>query len=477
MPFAFLFPRGALIVEAPFLFNLWRGIVKNRKNDMDINKVLIQHGYQSRGDFPAVVKWAVAHRAEFRTEGDLVAAVYHQFGTAEPKIAMRERPAPYRLWLHPSMPPDGNAIDQLKTALSLPVAVGGAGMPDLHKGYSLPIGGVVVLDHAISPAFVGYDISCMMRLTILDGGQIQPEDLEKEKVRQKFLNWVLESTSFGLGSTTRGEDHVVMSDPLWRETRVLKGLKDLAATQLGSSGAGNHFADIVSGECTDGSTFIGLLTHSGSRGAGNKLAQHYTVQADRAAGARCRIPSGYGWFDLKSEQGQEYQQAMELMGSYAQANHEIIHQRFVEVSGLGVKEVHTNKHNFAWVDQNGLVYHRKGATPAYAGQIGIIPGSSGSPSYLVVGKGSAEAWYSASHGAGRPYSRSEAKRRYDASVFEKHMRKNGITYHGVAPDETVAAYKDIDKVIEAQTDLISVAAVMLPKVVVMGGHLHSDDGD
>jgi tRNA-splicing ligase RtcB len=393
------------------------------------------------------------------------------------RITLRERPAPYKLWLHPAMPPDGNAIDQLKTALSLPVAVGGAGMPDLHKGYSLPIGGVVVLDRAISPAFVGYDISCMMRLTILDSDRFQAEDLLREKVRKKFLNWLLDATSFGLGSTTQGEDHAVMSHPLWRESKVLKGLKGLAATQLGSSGAGNHFADIVSGENADGSTFIGLLTHSGSRGAGNKLAQHYTVQADRTAAARYRFPSGYGWFDLKSDLGEEYLQSMQLMGAYAGANHEIIHARFIEVSGLGVQAVHANQHNFAWVDENGLVYHRKGATPAYAGQVGIIPGSSGSPSFLVVGKGNADSWYSASHGAGRPYSRSEAKRRYNEYDFQRHMRQNGITYHGVAPDETIAAYKDIHKVIEAQSDLVAVAAVMHPKVVVMGGHLHSDDGD
>ena len=444
---------------------------------MNLKAVLAGRGYGARGDFPAVLKWAAEHRAAFETAEDLAAAVEKQFGPAGQKVPLREKPAPYRLWLHPSLPPDGNAIDQLKTALSLPVAVGGAGMPDLHKGYSLPIGGVVVLDKAISPAFVGYDISCMMRLTILDGGRYAAEDLEKEKVRLKFLDWVLDSTSFGLGSTTSGGDHAVMSDPLWGESRVLKGLKDLAAAQLGSSGAGNHFADIVAGERTDGSTFIGLLIHSGSRGAGNKLAQHYTAQADRAAGARYRFPGGYGWFDLETEEGQEYRLSMELMGRYAAANHEIIHTRFLEVAGLGALEVHTNQHNFAWVDENGLVYHRKGATPAYAGQVGIIPGSSGSPSYLVVGKGSAESWYSASHGAGRPYSRSEAKRRYDAHEFEKFMRRNGITHHGVAADETVKAYKDIQKVIEAQSDLISVAAVMQPRVVVMGGHLRSDDGD
>jgi tRNA-splicing ligase RtcB len=351
-------------------------------------------------------------------------------------------------------------------------------MPDLHKGYSLPIGGVVVLREAISPAFVGYDISCMMHLTILEtGGDTQVEDLDSEKLRGVYLNWVLASTSFGLGSTTRGMDHAVMARPLWRESKTLRALKDLAATQLGSSGAGNHFADIVSGEHSDGSHFIGLLTHSGSRGVGNKVAHHFSSEADRAAGTRFRFPNGYGWFDLDSQGGAEYRAVMELMGQYAQANHEIIHQQFLRVSGLQARQVVSNRHNFAWVEEDGLVYHRKGATPAYAGQAGIIPGSSGSPSFLVSGKGNPASWYSASHGAGRPYSRTEAKRRFDPQSFEKHMRRGGITYHGVAADETVMAYKDIEKVIAAQSDLITVVAVMRPRVVVMGGHLQSDDGD
>jgi len=165
------------------------------------------------------------------------------------------------------------------------------------------------------------------------------------------------------------------------------------------------------------------------------------------------------------------------MCSYAPANHEIIHQRFLKASGLGRKQVYSNKHNFAWVTPEGLVYHRKGATPAEAGQPGIIPGSSGSASYLVRGKGNPDSWFSASHGAGRPYSRSEAKRRFDAAAFNEHMHNNGITYAGVASDETVAAYKDIHKVIEAQSDLVEVTAIMYPKVVVMGGTVVTDDGD
>lgn len=445
---------------------------------MDINAILKQHGYGSRLDFVNIVKWAVARRGTFHTEADLLAAVAAKFGSVGKKIPMRDHHMPYKLWLHPETPVDSNAIDQLKTALSLPVAVGGAGMPDLHKGYSLPIGGVVALDHAISPAFVGYDISCMMMLTVLDTtGHSLPEDLEKGEIRQDYLSWVLASTSFGLGAETVGLDHQVMSHPLWHESRFLKGLKSLAGSQLGSSGSGNHFADIVVGHYQDGESFIGLLTHSGSRGVGNKVGHHFSALADQYALPKYKFPTGYGWFDLNSEPGQEYKNIMELMGAYAQANHEIIHKRFLKTSGFSQKEVVANKHNFAWITPDGLVVHRKGATPAGLGQPGIIPGSSGSESYLVTGKGSAESWYSASHGAGRPFSRTEAKRRFDPAAFNEHMHAKGITYHGVAPDETIAAYKDINKVIEAQSDLVDVVAVMFPKVVVMGGSVVTDDGD
>ena len=445
---------------------------------MDINAILKQHGYHTRPNFAEIAKWALGQRGRFASEVDLLHAVGERFGTSFKRTGMRERPAPYRLWSDPEMPPDGNAIDQLKTALALPVAVGGAGMPDLHKGYSLPIGGVVVLDKAISPAFVGYDISCMMMLTILEtGDRHQPQDLEQEATRQQYLDWVLKATSFGVGSVTHNIEHAVLDSPVWRESRFLKGLKDLAAAQVGSSGAGNHFADIVVGQPVEGEPFIGLMTHSGSRGVGNKVGHHFSVLADKVAAERYKFPMGYGWFDLDSEPGQEYKLVMELMGEYALANHQIIHQRFLKASGLGRKQVIWNKHNFAWVDAQGLVYHRKGATPAEAGQPGIIPGSSGSESYLVTGKGNPDSWYSASHGAGRPHSRSEAKRRYDARAFSGHMQARGITYYGVAPDETVAAYKDINKVMAAQSDLVEVTAVMHPKVVVMGGTVKSDDGD
>lgn len=445
---------------------------------MNVHAFLHQHQYDQRRDFPAILHWATRHSSSFASEAELLAAVEAKFGQqSAAQKAMRAQPAPFRLWTDPRLPAEPEAIHQLETALSLPVAVGGAGMPDLHVGYSLPIGGVVVLDGAVSPAFVGYDISCMMMLTILDAPELPPAALERVEIRKRFLGWMQASTSFGLGSQTRGVQHPVMDDPGWRDIPFLRGLKDLAASQVGSSGAGNHFADIVTGRYADGSgEFIGLLTHSGSRGVGNKVGHEYAAQADRAVKRGSGIPAGYGWFDIHSSGGQEYLAVMRLMGDYAFANHEVIHHQFLRVSGLERASMIWNKHNFAWVDENGLVCHRKGATPAELGQMGIIPGSSGSDSYLVTGKGNPQSYNSASHGAGRPYSRTEAKRRFDPAGFEAHMRRLGITYHGVAADETVAAYKDIQRVIAAQADLVDVTAVMRPRVVLMGGG-RADDGD
>jgi tRNA-splicing ligase RtcB len=446
---------------------------------MNFHNILRNHGYTKRSDYPDIARWAAANTANFRDEGSLLNAVENQFGAGIPKCGMRAQPQSYQLWTNPSLPLDENAVEQLEIALKLPVAVGGAGMPDLHKGYSLPIGGVVALNHAVSPAFVGYDISCMMMLTIFDTPEkLGPAALEKAEVREAYLQWVLASTSFGLGAKSLGADHAVMDDERWSTINFLHSLKDLAFNQLGSSGAGNHFADIVSGRyIDDAGEFVGLLTHSGSRGAGNKIGHHYAKLADRAASDNNSFPEGYGWLELDSTEGQEYLQAMQLMGDYARANHELIHTHFAQESGLETVIRYANKHNFAWVDEQGRVIHRKGATPAEDGQMGIIPGSSGSESYLVIGKGNAQAWNSASHGAGRPFSRSEAKKRFVAQSFETHMREKGITHYGIAADETVSAYKDIHCVINAQADLIDVVAIMQPRVVVMGGNLKSDDGD
>jgi tRNA-splicing ligase RtcB len=356
-------------------------------------------------------------------------------------------------------------------------------LPDAHPGYALCIGGVAALDRAISPSFVGYDIACRMTLTILD---LSPEEFTSH--RAELAKDMVAVSSFGKGSGFEGRerrDHPVMEDPLWNQLPQLRQLKPLAWQQLGSSGGGNHFFDAIIGQVTApadwlplevGRNFVAIMTHSGSRGTGHKLATYYVKLAEQETAQVARgIPKGYEWLTLEADAGREYLHVMELMGRYAQANHHLIHNLFLKRTGLTGLARYENHHNFAWLNPDGTVIHRKGATPAATGQVGIIPGSSGTPSYLVEGLGNVASLESSSHGAGRPFSRSEAKRRHDEALFQQWMAENDILHIGVSPDETLLAYKDIDRVMALQSDLVRPVARMLPAVVIMGGA--SDDGD
>lgn len=450
---------------------------------MDTNK-LLKTIYGNRYNFGEIARFAAMVAQTTKSEKKVLEAVEMEFGT--PVIKMLDKARPYKSFLPETSDPEtlasnSAALDQLKTALRLPVAMFGALMPDAHLGYSLPIGGVVALQGAISPAFVGYDIGCRMHLSILDG--VTVKDVQENKAM--WLDFILKSTSFGLGSNTSGNDHPVMHREEWKTIPYLKGLKELAQSQLGSSGAGNHFADIVSCQSTHmfywsnslPKSFVALMTHSGSRGVGNKAGHYYAELAEAETKARgYSVEKGYGFLLLDTDAGKEYWDVMNLLGDYAKANHEIIHEKFMKVAGAKSFHVFDNHHNFAWAEE-GMIVHRKGATPAGIGQIGIIPGSSGTASYIVKGLGDEQSLNSASHGAGRPHSRSEAKRRFDEKKFKSHMKEKEILAYGVAQDETFMAYKDIETVMAAQKDLVVPIAKMYPEVVVMGGATKGDDGD
>jgi tRNA-splicing ligase RtcB len=276
-----------------------------------------------------------------------------------------------------------------------------------------------------------------------------------------------------------------MEEPLWGELSILRQLKDRAQAQLGSSGGGNHFADLVLVDFVEpmapfdaGDTAVGLLTHSGSRGTGYQVATRYVQVAEQETRAMARdIPKGYEWLRLESEAGQEYLAAMALMGRYAKANHDLIHEHFIRAAGAKAAASVWNRHNYAWIDEaTGEVLHRKGATPAETGQLGLIPGTSGSASYLVRGLGNEESLHSSSHGAGRYFSRREAFRRHDARAFQRQMAEQDVLHFGVSPDEAPGAYKDIEMVLDLQRGvLVEPVARMRPKVVFMGGR--ADDGD
>jgi tRNA-splicing ligase RtcB len=374
---------------------------------------------------------------------------------------------------------EAGAMQQMEIAVRLPVAVAGALMPDAHQGYGLPIGGVLATRNAVIPYGVGVDIGCRMALSIFE---IPGTDYEDNKA--KYKRELIAHTLFGAGNGFRGKaitDHAIFSDPAFTEIDLLKQLKDRAYMQLGSSGGGNHFVEFGTLQVWEEDAQLGvspgnylaLLSHSGSRGFGATIANHYTKLAKET----CKLPkeaANLAYFDLDSEAGREYWMAMNLAGDYASACHEVIHAKMAKAIDAKVLARVENHHNFAWKENwNGeeVVVHRKGATPAAEGVLGIIPGSMAAPGFLVIGKGNQEALYSASHGAGRQMSRTVANQSFNRSSINAQLKELGVTLIGGGPDEAPGAYKDINKVMAAQEDLVTVLAEFQPKLVRM-----ADDG-
>jgi tRNA-splicing ligase RtcB len=222
-------------------------------------------------------------------------------------------------------------------------------------------------------------------------------------------------------------------------------------------------------------TYLALLSHSGSRGTGAQVAQHYSRLARDLRPELPKELSHLAWLDLSSEPGQEYWAAMELMGLYAAANHELIHASIARALGAGVRLDIENHHNFAWRERHrqpdgseaDVIVHRKGATPAGAGVFGIIPGSMATPGYVVRGKGSAASLNSAAHGAGRRMSRTRAKALFSWNEAKAFLQQRGVTLLSAGLDEVPMAYKDIDEVMAAQSDLVQPLARFDPRLVKM----------
>src|SRR5437016_7347803 len=388
----------------------------------------------------------------------------------------RTEPVKYRQWGEGL---EHDAVMQMERACLLPVSVAGALMPDAHVGYGLPIGGVLATENAVIPYAVGVDIACRMKMTVLD---IPARDLEKKQDR---LTRAIEAeTRFGVGANFRHRrEHEVM-DADWSVSGVTKQNKDRAWSQLGTSGSGNHFVEFglftAHSKINDleAGTYVALLSHSGSRGTGAAVCDHYS----KLAFGRCRtsLPSELlrlAWLPLDSQEGQEYWAAMELMGRYAAANHACIHKHIARNLGAPALLDLENHHNFAWKEKHAIagverevVVHRKGATPAGAGVLGIIPGSMAAPGFVVSGKGNAESLNSASHGAGRVMSRKAANEKFNWKDVNRFLKQQGVTLISAGLDEVPMAYKDIRKVMAAQSDLVTVLGQFEPKLVKMAPH-------
>ncbi len=426
-------------------------------------------------DIPDLITAVVENPADYTNDdllSDLANAILAQH-TAVPTFTPRSKPAPYHIWGDDL---DKGSIEQIENAVQLPVSVRGALMPDAHIGYGLPIGGVLATHNAVIPYAVGVDIACRMKLTVLD---MHPNVIRGEQKR--LANAIEAETRFGIGANfprQRRRDHPVMTED-WSVSPVTMRYRDKAWEQLGTSGSGNHFVEFGVLEVLDDEVglakgqYLALLSHSGSRGTGASVCDYYSKLAMDLHPELPKQLRHLAWLDLSSDPGREYWAAMQLMGHYAAANHALIHKHIAKNLGAKVLLDVENHHNFAWKEEHDgqtVIVHRKGATPAGKGVLGIIPGSMGAPGFVVRGKGNEAALQSAAHGAGRRMSRKQAMKSFTWHEVKKYLRERDVTLMTAGLDEVPMAYKDIHEVMAAQQDLVEVMARFDPRLVKMAPH-------
>ena len=450
------------------------GYTDNVARSMAIELVAKHCKHKSQEDVISILQAIILHPEQFKSNAvwGRLAEVISPTKVDVNTFEILERPLPYYIYGADNI--DKLAISQMEMAMRLPITRAGALMPDGCAGYGLPIGGVLATtDDAVIPFAVGMDIGCRMSLSILDAGTDY-----LDRYHDRAIEALQSCTAFGLdGILPFKQYHPLFDKCEFRSIPILKNLREKAVRQLGTSGKGNHFVDICEVELlTDNAlkipagNYVGILSHSGSRGLGAAIADYYTNIAKET----CLLPRQAGpfaWLSLNCEAGQEYWRCIEIAGEYSAINHECIHYNVSKVLRLKPIASISNHHNFAWKETlpNGgkVIIHRKGATPAHLGELGIIPGSMATPGYIVSGKGQANSLFSASHGAGRKMSRLDAKNSISNYSLKKFLNERGVTLIGGTTEEAPQAYKDIDSVITSQRELVNIEGKIIPRIVRM----------
>ena len=386
-------------------------------------------------------------------------------------------------------PVDANALTQINTCMDDERAVAGALMADHHMGYSMPIGGVVAYENAISPSGVGFDIACGNKAVLTNLNREDLGDVEP------LLREIQRAVSFGIGR--RNPDpvgHELFDDPLWPEIdRLLPGLREKAQAQLGTVGGGNHYVDLLA----DGDGRLWVANHFGSRGFGHTIATAFlNLAKNEEPTARLKESETPTVLSIDTDTGAFYMAAMELAGRYAYAGRDHVMNQVLGIVGATVAwSVHCH-HNFAWIEK-GLVVVRKGATPL-GDEPAFIGGSMGDISVIVRGTGEdIGALDSAPHGAGRVMSRTAAAGKWKKETVqwtgpsgEQHSKKIrvrdastaaidwpavkvdlaacGISVLGAAADEAPGVYKKLASVL-AHHPNIEILHTLYPVGVVMAG--------
>lgn len=377
---------------------------------------------------------------------------------------------PAKLWLTEV---EDSCMEQIIALASLPYAFKHiAIMPDAHTGKGMPIGGVLATKGVVIPNAVGVDIGCGMCALKTN---LIASDLTRKELTYLMAH-IREQIPHGFAHRKTPLDESLLPDLPLDELPYLKDKKEAMLRQIGTLGGGNHFIELQKDTASDE---VWVMIHSGSRNVGYKVAEHY----NELARFWCEkwyaetLPN-LSFLPIESQMAKDYMAEMEYCKELAFANRRTM-MHFV-MDGLEdiVPEVEFEPliniaHNYAaWEEHFGekVIVHRKGATRAYKDEIGIIPGSMGSFSYIVKGLGNPESFMSCSHGAGRKLSRTAALRQLSLKEEQEHMDQLGII-HGLRKnglDEAPSAYKDIEEVMANQADLVQPLIQLAPIAVIKG---------
>lgn len=380
---------------------------------------------------------------------------------------------PIKMWLDDI---EESALIQAGRVADLPFVFGHVAlMPDAHVGYSLPVGGVCATEGVVVPAMVGLDIGCGMCAIKT---RFSTDDIDHRGL-QNIVNTVKQLVPVGMTWHKDKQDESLM--PRTTDLPNIVGQQyERALYQLGTLGSGNHFCELQRDEFGN----IWIMIHSGSRNLGKQVADEYDkIAAVLNAKWHTSVPKEWGlaFLPLDTPEAKAYMEEMQYCVDFAFANRKLMMDRVLQAfeRETGTEEVVDGDminiaHNYARMEShygNNVLVHRKGATSAREGEVGIIPGSQGTKSYIVSGLGNKSSFQSCSHGAGRKMGRKEAQRQLDLEIEKKRLDDQGII-HGIRTqkdlDEAAGAYKDIDVVMENQKDLVAILHELTPIAVIKG---------
>lgn len=376
---------------------------------------------------------------------------------------------PIKLWLENL---EANALAQAKNLANLPFTFSHVPiMPDSHAGYGMPIGSILATKDVVVPNAVGVDIGCGMCALRTEVTEITTDEIKATlgKAREKI--------PLGFNSHDERQDESLMPAGHLELEQVSKGYFK-ALKQIGTLGGGNHFIELQKG--SDG--YLWIMIHSGSRNLGHSVASWYNKAAIKMNERFHSVVTKnmeLAFLPIETPEAKKYLAEMNYCIEFALANRKLMMTRMVEslTEVLGEfehDEIINKSHNFAaWEHHFGsnVLVHRKGATKAKAGELGMIPGSQGSSSYIVKGLGNPDSFESCSHGAGRTMGRKQAQRELDLEAEIAALNAKGVV-HGIRHvrdlDEAPSAYKNIDEVMQNQTDLAEIVVELKPLGVLKG---------